>query len=184
MCEISKCHRKTFRDQDPPRIRERSTENLLKDAFQLSRSTPNSPTALQRALSLEKCFSDPEFFRKHRQQQLQMPREKEEEEKNSSVENTTVISGSRNRDSTSSSRENNACTEPEEVENCKELLFKVPLFCRSKNVSFHIFFLLSFSEKDSFYLGDKFSLEIHFSINENRNNLRRKKRSCQTFVLK
>ena len=145
MCEISKSQRRTFRDQDPPRICERSTENLLKDAFQVSRSTPNSPTTHHRASSLEKCFSDPEFFRKRRQQ-LQTPQEREEEESNDSVENTR-ISGSCNRGSTSSSRENknNASTEPEtqqgriaEDYSCKKLFAIVPptLSCRVKQVSF------------------------------------------------
>ena len=124
MGEISKSQRRTFRDQDPPRIRE---QNLLKDVFEVSRSTPNSPTTLQRD-SIEKCFSDPEFFRKQRQLQTQR-----EEESNDSVENTTV-SGGCNRGSTSSSRENNACTEPE-TENGED-------WCRIKEVSFY--FLLSF----------------------------------------
>ncbi|XP_066601015.1 uncharacterized protein [Prorops nasuta] len=62
MCEITKTQRRTFRDQDPPRICNKSTENLLKDELALSRSTPSSPTTLQRAISLEKCFSEPDFL--------------------------------------------------------------------------------------------------------------------------
>ncbi|XP_008212219.2 uncharacterized protein LOC100118859 [Nasonia vitripennis] len=34
-------------------------------------STPGTPTSLRRADSLEKCFSDPEFFKKQRQRQQQ-----------------------------------------------------------------------------------------------------------------
>ncbi|XP_058801465.1 leiomodin-2 isoform X2 [Phymastichus coffea] len=36
-----------------------------------SRSTPSTPTSLRRIASLEKCFSDPEFFEKQRQRQQQ-----------------------------------------------------------------------------------------------------------------
>ncbi|XP_014481643.1 PREDICTED: uncharacterized protein LOC106748019 [Dinoponera quadriceps] len=67
MCEVSKGQRRTFRDQDPPRICNKSTENLLRDELEFSRSTPSSPTTLQRAASLEKCFSEPEFFQKQRE---------------------------------------------------------------------------------------------------------------------
>lgn len=67
MCEVSKGQRRTFRDQDPPRICNKSAENLLRDELEFSRSTPSSPTALQRAASLEKCFSEPEFFQKQRE---------------------------------------------------------------------------------------------------------------------
>jgi len=67
MCEVSKAQRRTFRDQDPPRICNKSAENLLRDELEFSRSTPSSPTTLQRAASLEKCFSEPEFFQKQRE---------------------------------------------------------------------------------------------------------------------
>ncbi|XP_018358779.1 PREDICTED: uncharacterized protein LOC108758369 isoform X2 [Trachymyrmex cornetzi] len=67
MCEVSKSQRRTFRDQDPPRICNKSAENLLRDELEFSRSTPSSPTTLQRAASLEKCFSEPEFFQKQRE---------------------------------------------------------------------------------------------------------------------
>lgn len=67
MCEVSKGQRRTFRDQDPPRICNKSAENLLRDELEFSRSTPSSPTTLQRAVSLEKCFSEPEFFQKQRE---------------------------------------------------------------------------------------------------------------------
>ncbi|KYM75871.1 hypothetical protein ALC53_13936 [Atta colombica] len=67
MCEVSKSQRRTFRDQDPPRICNKSAENLLRDELEFSRSTPSSPTTLQRAVSLEKCFSEPEFFQKQRE---------------------------------------------------------------------------------------------------------------------
>ncbi|XP_017798344.1 PREDICTED: uncharacterized protein LOC108579339 isoform X1 [Habropoda laboriosa] len=66
MCEIVKGQRRTFRDQDPPRICKRSNDNLKSD-LEFSKSTPNSPTILQRASSLEKCFSEPEFLEKDRQ---------------------------------------------------------------------------------------------------------------------
>ncbi|XP_012265504.3 uncharacterized protein LOC105691547 [Athalia rosae] len=55
--------RRAYRDQDPARIRNKSTENLLKDELKMSRSTPSSPIALQRAASLEKCYSDPDFHK-------------------------------------------------------------------------------------------------------------------------
>lgn len=67
MCEVSKGQRRAFRDRDPPRICNKSTENLLRDELEFSRSTPSSPTTLQRAASLEKCFSEPEFFQKQRE---------------------------------------------------------------------------------------------------------------------
>ena len=67
MCEVSKGQRRAFRDQDPPRICNKSAENLLRDELEFSRSTPSSPTTLQRAVSLEKCFSEPEFFQKQRE---------------------------------------------------------------------------------------------------------------------
>ncbi|KAG7212581.1 hypothetical protein KM043_012878 [Ampulex compressa] len=67
MCEISKSQRRTFRDQDPPRICKKSTDGLLRAELESSRSTPNSPTILQRASSLEKCFSEPEFFQKQQE---------------------------------------------------------------------------------------------------------------------
>ncbi|XP_012529857.1 uncharacterized protein LOC105833013 [Monomorium pharaonis] len=68
-CEVSSkgTTRRAFRDQDPPRICNKSAENLLRDELEFSRSTPSSPTTLQRAASLEKCFSEPEFFQKQRE---------------------------------------------------------------------------------------------------------------------
>ncbi|KAJ8687614.1 hypothetical protein QAD02_023408, partial [Eretmocerus hayati] len=41
-----------------------------------SRSTPCTPTGLRRASSLEKCFSDPEFFKKQRARQQQHQQQK------------------------------------------------------------------------------------------------------------
>lgn len=75
MCEISKVQRRIFRDQDPPRIREKTKDNsrFLKNEPEFSKSTPNSPTALQQRAStttttttssLEKCLSEPEFSEK------------------------------------------------------------------------------------------------------------------------
>jgi hypothetical protein len=87
MCEVSKTQRRTFRDQDPPRICNKSTENLLRDELEFSRSTPSSPTTLQRAASLEKCFSEPEFFQKQREllsKHEQRSREKDGREENAS----------------------------------------------------------------------------------------------------
>ncbi|XP_015607855.1 uncharacterized protein LOC107273825 [Cephus cinctus] len=101
MYDISKSQRRTYRDQDPPRIRDRSTENLLKEDFVSSKSTPNSPTALQRASSLEKCFSDPDFFKK----QNQLKRDE------SSCQAEVATGPSSREDSTSSSWENNASSE-------------------------------------------------------------------------
>lgn len=136
MCEVLKGQRRTYRDQDPPRIRDKSTENLLKDDFEMSRSTPNSPTTTQhRATSLEKCFSDPEFFRKQRLL-LQRKREGDVFHSNSAAE--TTATGSRDRDSTSSSREYHACSEPDaesaRSEFCREPIAKVPPTCGNKEV--------------------------------------------------
>ncbi|KAI4500465.1 hypothetical protein M0802_004427 [Mischocyttarus mexicanus] len=65
MCEISKIQRRIFRDQDPPRIRDKNSDNkCLNTNEEFSKSTPNSPTALQQRASsgLEKCSSEPEFL--------------------------------------------------------------------------------------------------------------------------
>nr|XP_033335399.1 uncharacterized protein LOC117225758 [Megalopta genalis] len=68
MCEIAKGQRRTFRDQDPPRIFDRATANNgLKEELGFSKSTPSSPTILQRASSFEKCSSEPEILEKDRQ---------------------------------------------------------------------------------------------------------------------
>lgn len=56
--------RRAYRDQDPPRIRNKSTENLVNDELEISKSTPSSPTSFNRVgatLGFEKCRSDPEF---------------------------------------------------------------------------------------------------------------------------
>lgn len=66
MCDIVKGQRRTFRDQDPPRICKGSDDNL-KVEQEFSQSTPNSPTILQQAASIEKCFSEPEFHEKDQQ---------------------------------------------------------------------------------------------------------------------
>ncbi|XP_076248937.1 uncharacterized protein LOC143188487 [Calliopsis andreniformis] len=66
MCEVAKDQRRRFRDQDPPRIYKRDTDSLM-NGFEFSKSTPTSPTILQRASNLEKYFSEPEFFEKDRE---------------------------------------------------------------------------------------------------------------------
>lgn len=63
MCEIVKGQRRAFRDQDPPRIRDRSKENV-KTELEFSKSTPNLPIVTQGASSFEKCSSEPEFLKK------------------------------------------------------------------------------------------------------------------------
>ncbi|XP_078050953.1 uncharacterized protein LOC144477250 isoform X2 [Augochlora pura] len=67
MCEIAKGQRRTFRDQDPPRIFNRTGNNSLKEELGFSKSTPSSPTILQRASSFDKCSSEPEILEKDRQ---------------------------------------------------------------------------------------------------------------------
>ncbi|XP_076278416.1 uncharacterized protein LOC143208159 [Lasioglossum baleicum] len=67
MCEIAKGQRRAFRDQDPPRIFDRAGNNSLKDEIGFSKSTPSSPTILQRASSFEKCSSESEILEKDRQ---------------------------------------------------------------------------------------------------------------------
>ncbi|OAD58779.1 hypothetical protein WN48_10324 [Eufriesea mexicana] len=66
MCEIVKGQRRTFRDQDPPRICNRSNDNL-KSELEFCNSTPNSPTILQRTSSFEKCFNETEYSEKDRE---------------------------------------------------------------------------------------------------------------------
>lgn len=66
MCEIVKGQRRTFRDQDPPRICNRSNENL-KSELEFCNSSPNSPTILQRTSSFEKCLSETECSEKDRE---------------------------------------------------------------------------------------------------------------------
>ncbi|KAL6257581.1 hypothetical protein P5V15_011158 [Pogonomyrmex californicus] len=93
MCEVSKGQRRTFRDQDPPRICNKSAENLLRDELEFSRSTPSSPTTLQRAASLEKCFSEPEFFQKQRE--LLSKHEQRTKEKDGDVEESVAPASAR-----------------------------------------------------------------------------------------
>ncbi|KAL6433187.1 hypothetical protein ACFW04_006426 [Cataglyphis niger] len=90
MCEVSKGQRRAFRDRDPPRICNKSAENLLRDELEFSRSTPSSPTTLQRAASLEKCFSEPEFFQKQRE--LLSKHEQRAREKGSGGEESVITS--------------------------------------------------------------------------------------------
>lgn len=65
MWETPKGQRRTFRDQDPPRITLMREELIKRDECEISKSTPNSPTAgASRCAALEKCLSEPEFFQK------------------------------------------------------------------------------------------------------------------------
>ncbi|KAK9293573.1 hypothetical protein QLX08_011529 [Tetragonisca angustula] len=66
MCEMVKGQRRTFRDQDPPRICNDSNENL-KSQFEFCESAPTSPTILQRASSFEKCIGESKYFEKDKQ---------------------------------------------------------------------------------------------------------------------
>ncbi|KOX75085.1 hypothetical protein WN51_13392 [Melipona quadrifasciata] len=60
MCEMVKGQRRTFRDQDPPRICNDSNENL-KSELEFCES---APTILQRASSFEKCIGEPKYLEK------------------------------------------------------------------------------------------------------------------------
>ena len=66
MCEMVKGQRRTFRDQDPPRICNDSNENL-KSQLEFCESAPTSPTILQRASSFEKCIGESKYFEKDKQ---------------------------------------------------------------------------------------------------------------------
>lgn len=66
MCEIIKDQRRTFRDQDPPRICDKSNDNL-KNELEFCETISNSPTILQRVSSFEKCFSESEYHEKDQQ---------------------------------------------------------------------------------------------------------------------
>lgn len=66
MCEIIKGQRRTFRDQDPPRICNKSNDNL-KNELEFCETISNSPTILQRVSSFEKCFSESEYHEKDQQ---------------------------------------------------------------------------------------------------------------------
>ncbi|XP_071875262.1 uncharacterized protein [Bombus fervidus] len=68
MCEIVKGQRRTFRDQDPPRICNKSNENL-KSELEFCESTAASPTILQRASSFEKCLNESKHLEKGKQNQ-------------------------------------------------------------------------------------------------------------------
>lgn len=66
MCEIIKGQRRTFRDQDPPRICNKNNDNL-KNELEFCETISNSPTILQRVSSFEKCFSESEYHEKDQQ---------------------------------------------------------------------------------------------------------------------
>ncbi|XP_076164232.1 uncharacterized protein LOC143145083 [Ptiloglossa arizonensis] len=67
MCEIAKAQRRTFRDQDPPRIRNGSADSLKNEFDTFSKSTPSLPTIHQRAPNFEKCPNESEFLEKDRE---------------------------------------------------------------------------------------------------------------------
>ena len=67
MCEMVKGQRRTFRDQDPPRICNSSNENL-KSELEFCESAPTSPTILQRASSFEKCIGESKYLEKDSKQ--------------------------------------------------------------------------------------------------------------------
>ncbi|CAK9831951.1 hypothetical protein ANTRET_LOCUS8859 [Anthophora retusa] len=126
MCEIVKGQRRTFRDQDPPRICRRSNDNLKSD-LEFSKSTPNSPTILQRTSSFEKCISDPEFLEKDRQNW------KKEKGKVATQESTSCDSVRASNDSVKAPEINEqpGFSNRAKSENfLKELADKVPLFGR------------------------------------------------------
>jgi len=123
MCEVSKGQRRTFRDQDPPRICNKSAENLLRDELEFSRSTPSSPTTLQRAASLEKCFSEPEFFQKQRE--LLSKHEQRTREKDGDTEDSVTSGSARGANDDSGSATDAASTE----DLLRELSVKVPSPC-------------------------------------------------------
>ncbi|EZA60033.1 hypothetical protein X777_15315 [Ooceraea biroi] len=127
MCEVSKGQRRTFRDQDPPRICNKSAENLLRDELEFSRSTPSSPTTLQRAASLEKCFSEPEFFQKQRE--LLSKHEQRSREKDGGEENVTPVLARSADDGPGSAT---AARSTEDLL-LRELAAKVPSPCKETN---------------------------------------------------
>ncbi|XP_029167725.1 uncharacterized protein LOC114938121 [Nylanderia fulva] len=130
MCEVSKGQRRAFRDQDPPRICNKSAENLLRDELEFSRSTPSSPTTLQRAVSLEKCFSEPEFFQKQRE--LLSKHEQRTREKGSGDEESVITSDfARDADDDSGRTAEIARNTSEDL--FKELSAKVPSPCKQAN---------------------------------------------------
>lgn len=131
MCEVSaKGQRRTFRDQDPPRICNKSAENLLRDELEFSRSTPSSPTALQRAASLEKCFSEPEFFQKQREllsKHEQRTRERENGGDGDGKESVSPVSRDTDDDG------NAADVTKSSDDFLRELTAKVPSPCKQAN---------------------------------------------------
>ncbi|CAL7952411.1 unnamed protein product [Xylocopa violacea] len=125
MCEIVKGRRRSFRDQDPPRIRDKGNENV-ENEFQFSndKSTSNSPTTFQRTSSFEKCFSEPEFLEEDRQNR------KKEKGKLVTRETTSSDSVRRSNDNVKASETNEQPdfpnrTNPESF--LRELNDKVPL---------------------------------------------------------
>lgn len=141
--------REAFRDQDLPRVCNKSTANLLRE---LSRSTPSSPTTLQHAVSLEKCFSEPEFFQK--QQELLSKREEQrrkEKADDRSVDESSVSSSSVC--STDESQPQRGTIVERSTENIlREPSVKVPSLCKHANevcVAFDTILYFSFISKET-----------------------------------
>lgn len=118
MCEIVKGQRRTFRDQDPPRICDGGGGEVgLKTELEFSRSTPNSPMVPQRASGFEKCTSEPEFLEKDR------PNWRREREK-SSQESSGPSDAVRGTDDRPEAKNQQLKISPENF--IKELAAKVP----------------------------------------------------------
>lgn len=100
---------------------------MLRDELEFSRSTPSSPTTLQRAVSLEKCFSEPEFFQKQRE----LLSKHEQAREKSSGDEESVITSDPARDDDSGSMAEVARNTSEDL--LRELSAKVPSPCKQAN---------------------------------------------------
>lgn len=101
---------------------------MLRDELEFSRSTPSSPTTLQRAASLEKCFSEPEFFQKQRE--LLLKHEQRAREKGSE-EGVITSDPARGTDDGSGSMAEVARSTSDDL--LRELSAKVPSPCKQAN---------------------------------------------------
>lgn len=120
MCEIVKGQRRAFRDQDPPRICNKSNENL-KSELEFCESTATSPTILQRASSFERCFNESKHLEKGKQNQ------KKEKVNSIKQESTWSDSIKDSKDSAKVSNELPTASNQTNSENLiKELSDKVP----------------------------------------------------------
>lgn len=120
MCEIVKGQRRAFRDQDPPRICNKSNENV-KSELEFCESTATSPTILQRASSFERCFNESKHLEKGKQNQ------KKEKVNSIKQESTWSDSIKDSKDSAKVSNELPAASNQTNSENLiKELSDKVP----------------------------------------------------------